>query len=524
MLKRYLFVVLFVFFVVTGLHSATVKLTTYAAFNMQVSQNVNDDYVIEKGVWNPNSFMELKFDINLNKEFSIWMRANATSNTNERNYNYDFTFYDLHAKYLKNLSGDSGFEIISFMRETSYTYLNQPLLGFTDEGDFWGSTDDKGDKGSMNGLYFNAWNIAGFNFARAFLISSGIGGDNESRLGAGLRVRKDFLKGGLKIGATGMVFMYDSGTDASSTNVNYFQEGFDIDTSLLGPFSLVYEMGFCHIPGDSKPDKQPITFKGELRGNFALFDGNLGQTGFLASVYYVGEKYSNWRGKGADGEPSDRLIERIEWYYNFPLKAIYLKQNLVYSHKLSDGSKSHLWQYEFDIANTGMYLESYTELYIEFINGFKFKTYYKHVNGGEMHRIGLGGKWNYLLFQLEVENEFAKIKPMVLLLDLGNESLSATVFGAEVLINLTSNIKFYSRFAMVAGSEDPSHYKSDSDTRNWSTFFAQLQFLKVFSNTDIYLSFGNGDHTKNDLVHDINGVLAGSEMEKRFNLSVSFWL
>jgi hypothetical protein len=172
---------------------------------------------------------------------------------------------------------------------------------------------------------------------------------------------------------------------------------------------------------------------------------------------------------------------------------------------------------------SGTKLENYAELYIEFINGFKFKTYWKHIEGGE-YRTDTRGKWDYLLFQLEVENAFAKIKPQVLLLNFNDPDNRATAFGGEVLINLSANIKFYTRFAMVSGTES-SLYRSIEGKRNWATFFCELQFLKIFSNTEIFLTFGNGDHTNDDLVHDKNGgILSGNPLEEKLNLYIKFWL
>jgi len=508
MFKRNIYIILLSFFVVTGLQSATVKLATYAEFNMQLTPDDSDKWLFEGAGSNPRGYFELKFDINVGKEFSLWLKTGASTD------GVDFGVSDLHAKYLKNMVGDKGFELVAFADEDSHFYLNQPLLDFTGQTGAWINNP------TTSGLYYNGWNVLGFDFTRFFLFSSGLVNSTtqEDKLGIGWRVRKDFLKGGVKLGLTGLYYSDKDGT----TDRNYFEQGFDIDTSLLGPFSLVYEMGICRLPDGLQPNNQPISFKGELRGNFALFGGNFGQTGFLASVRYAGEDYSSWRGNGVDGASSNELVERLEWYYNFPLKAIYLKEVLVYSHSLTDGAKSHLWEFEFDPTITSSYFNSYTELYIEFINGFKFKTYLSHTEGGDSTYSKMG-KWNNVLFQLEVENEFAKIKPMVLLLNIGDADFSATAFGGEVLINLSDKIKFYTRFAMVAGSED-GQYASGIGEKNWGTFFCELQFLKIFQSTDIYFTFGNGDHTNDDLVHDNTGVLKGATTEKRFNLSVKFWL
>jgi len=503
MLKRNIYVLLLVLFVVTSLQSAKVSMTTYSDFNMQLKPDDADKWAMAN---DPQGQMELKFDINLGKEFSIWMKANVSSaNLKLTEADSGFGVVDLHAKYLKTLAGDRGFEISAFADDDSHFYLNQPLLDFSGNSGAWLANSTK-----SSGLYYNGWNVLGLDFSRIFIIHSG----TTNNFGIGFRGRKDFLKGGLKLGYTGVMHSYES----ANTNYTYYEEGLDFALSLLGPFSITYEIGTCHFSQEIRPDEPQFMFKGELRGSFSLFSGNLGQTGFLFSYYRVDEEYGNWKGNHIDGYDKNREIGKVEWYYNFPLKAIFFKEAFTYSHALDDGSTYG----EFTVIGDS-YFEHYLEMYIEFINGFKFKTYYKYIEGADSTR-GTRGKWKNLLFQLEVENEFAKIKPMVKLLNVGNEDAFAIAYGAEVLINLSDNIKFYSRFAMVAGSKDPDYFKSLEGKKNWATFFAEIQFLKVFSNTDVYFTFGNGDDTNDDLVNDKSGILSGNSTEKRFNINLKFWL
>jgi hypothetical protein len=212
-------------------------------------------------------------------------------------------------------------------------------------------------------------------------------------------------------------------------------------------------------------------------------------------------------------------------YYNFPLKAIYLKEVLFYSHPVAGWASDnfHLWNYS-NPNSLDATLESYTELYIEFKYGFKFKSYLKQTDGKEYVNDGRLGVWRSLFFQFEVENAFARIKPQALFLNINDPDSAAASYGAEVLINLSDQIKFYTRFAMVAGSQNDL-YRSEEGDRNWYTFAAELQFLKIFSNTEMFVSFGNFDHTNDDLVHDKNGgILNGRVMEKKLNFFIKFWM
>ena len=513
----------------------SISLATYAEGYVELYPDDKDRWHLNQGTgWNPKTFFELKLDVALNKQFQFWFKSSATTDSDDRNSPLIFSFYDMHLKY-KNTLGDGGVELIAFMREDSYFWMDQPLLRFTDNSSSWGVGDDKGDKGEMNGIYFNLWNMMGLNLIKGVIVARGMTDDPPSKtyenesINAALRLRKDLFGGKLKLGATGVYYKMRG-------KPHYWAGALDVSASIK-TFQLIFEGGTFNTPAtniwaDGTADHpRQFTYKGELRGSFSL--GSFGQAGFLASSYYASTNFQNWRGNGTDGATQNRMQENFEVWYNFPLKAIYLKNSTVYYHPLywSDGDNwnefssgsSHIWNYDYTgIASTGF--ENYTELYIEFKYGFKFKSYFKHSEGGEYHVDGFKGKWNTLFFQLEVENSFAKIKPQVLLLNFDDDMNSASAFGGEVLINVTDTIKFYSRFAMVNGSQS-TLYRSDEKKRSWATFFCELQFLKFFSNTDIYLTFGNGDHTNDDIVHDKNGgILNGRKLEKKIGFSIKYWL
>lgn len=525
---RYILCLLLLFPLVQAVAAPTMSLATYAEGLVELRPDDQDRWHLDQGTgWNPKTFFELKLDIALNKQFQFWFKTSATSSSDERNDPLVFSFYDLHLKYHTKLGG-GGLEMIAFMKEESYFWMDQPLLRFTDNNSSWGVGDDKGDKGEMNGIYFNMWNILGLNQIKGVIVASGMTGTENTSINAALRLRKDLFKGKLKIGATGVYYNMRNKDP-------YWAAAMDISASIK-TFQLIFEGGTFDTDDAgvwSNPVDHPrqFTYKGELRGSFSL--GNFGQAGFLVSSYYVATNFQNWRGNGTDGATQNRRQEKLEIWYNFPLKAIYLKNSTVYYHPLYymddtnwtafPSGSSHIWNYSYTgLDSTGF--DNYTELYIEFKNGFKFKSYFKHSEGGEYHNEGIKGKWNTLFFQLEVENSFAKIKPQVLLLNFDDELNSASAFGGEVLINITDTIKFYSRFAMVNGSQG-TLYRSDEKKRSWASFFCQIQFLKFFSNTDIYLTFGNGDHTNDDIVHDKNGgVLNGRELERKINFSIKYWL
>jgi hypothetical protein len=185
---------------VTNLPAASViKLSTYAEANLQVYPDGNDKWHFNEGStgWNPKSFFELKFDILPFKDFNIWMKASMSTSSDDRNDPVRFSYYDMHFKFMKMI-GAGGFEVISFIREDSYFWMDQPLIRLTDNSGSWGQGDSKGDQGSLNGVYFNGWKLLGLDLIKAVLVSESMDIAYKSFSGA-RRLRKDFAKGGLKI-------------------------------------------------------------------------------------------------------------------------------------------------------------------------------------------------------------------------------------------------------------------------------------------------------------------------------------
>ena len=533
---RKVILMLAVLLVVIGYGSifgSKLNLTTYANSEFMLKPDSTDTWRMEDGTQNkyPSTMFELKLDINIDSLFSIFMKTSTYNVLDKKTVPGGFSIADLHLTFKKDMGG-KGMEVIAYRRETGYFWLDQPLLRFTDDNDSWAypDNDNKGANGMLSGIYFNIWNMFGLNLVKGFIISRGwlnpvIPEEGES-IGAALRLRKDLLGGNLKIGATGVFTRRIS--DPANTNdlvpPSHRVAGFDIDIKPVSPVQFVFEGGVGDYDEDNRTNysaSQFYTFKTELRSTLDL--KSFGVLSLLGSVLYVDDGFPNWRGNTPGG--GNFYEEAVEINYAFPLKAINLKQVFKLNHKVTGWSKDnfHLWNYSFDPLNESYY-ESYSELYVEFKNGFKFKSYYKHFEGGEYVYGIVRGVWRHLLFQLEVENKFSKIKPQVLLLNFDNSDYRAFGYGGEVLINITDKVKFFTRFALMQGSKN-SYYASNEGKSNWGTFFAELQFFEVLPNTKFFITFGNGDHTNDDLVNDKNdGILNGRVLEKRLKFFLEFWL
>jgi len=132
---------------------------------------------------------------------------------------------------------------------------------------------------------------------------------------------------------------------------------------------------------------------------------------------------------------------------------------------------------------------SYTEIYIEFINNVFFKSYF------DVTKDKYGDIWKHLFFEISTESKRGKIKLQYKIKDIGVKNVEYSMgerhlFGIEGKMNITDEIGFYSRIGI-----------GNSKKGVWETGFYQLSF-RPFSNSEIYLEYGEGSHTDGDIVND----------------------
>lgn len=177
----------------------------------------------------------------------------------------------------------------------------------------------------------------------------------------------------------------------------------------------------------------------------------------------------------------DRLFTRF--IYSFPTKAITYTALLEYKNypvrraeEVSALNKKH---YAYLL---------YNELYIEFINGFNFKSFFEYKKEWDT-RYSNYKEYPTFFAEISVENRIARIKGQVKIRDIST-IYQIEAYGVEMGFNITDELKFYTRVINV-----------NQPLGSRQTIFSQLKY-DAWTNTDIFLEFGNGDDSNDDLVND----------------------
>jgi len=158
---------------------------------------------------------------------------------------------------------------------------------------------------------------------------------------------------------------------------------------------------------------------------------------------------------------------------------------------------------EWEDGHRRSYLVRWTqaELYIEFKGGITARTNYEWFSNRNPIRkeFKLSGRTESYFLEVQSENEIALVKFQVKKKDIGQKDRvyggarrigERTIFGTEVKANISDKWQVYSRMATVNAQVD-----------TWSTLMAHLGYF-LSPVAEIFVEFGSGWHTDNDLVND----------------------
>ncbi|MEN3043760.1 MAG: hypothetical protein ABDH37_00885 [Candidatus Hydrothermales bacterium] len=212
------------------------------------------------------------------------------------------------------------------------------------------------------------------------------------------------------------------------------------------------------------------------------------RTPFSNRFSYIGKE---WGKKGFKGE--------INFF--FPYKSITLTEKFDFYRTKNLYGKYYEKPFNF--------LFSQSEIYIEFINGYSFKTFYEIVD--EIRET-----WRNLFFELKKEEINYLLKVQLKIKDIGVHNSPYSIgervlFGVEGKINLKRNFYFYFRAA-----------QGRSDFATWESAFLQIGYIS--SGKELYLEYGEGYVTDFDLVNDID--FSDSQFQKIYDiirLRVKIW-
>ena len=196
----------------------------------------------------------------------------------------------------------------------------------------------------------------------------------------------------------------------------------------------------------------------------------------------------------------------INSYYLVPESAITFILNYSFYEKIVSDTimvfQDSIYAKEIHDPSTTIY----TEIYIEFINGFKGKLAFNKMDEtwqGQLYK-------HYDFFtELSVENTLAKLLAQFKIKDLG-ETWEKHITGIEISINLSDQWRFFTR-GMIADDRVSSRY----------SIFTELQY-RTGGNTELYLQYGPSQWGQYGLVNDDSFTSTGM-MRKEVKLILKGW-
>lgn len=378
-------------------------------------------------------------------------------------------------------------ETVFFMRQDRY-WIDSPLLFLVNPDRL--KDDSYGLK--AEGFRSDFWNKYGF--YGTIIASKYRTWDGEAYIG---RLGRDF-----KIFNTAFLYLRKDWRGAPSETYNDVFSGW-LRSSILGADLTVEGAISRHFTQTGRDAKDTSAFEVELR--------NIQIGRFVSKISYFDygkdfrDELSNKFNVNNDHE-FDRNGVFTEIVYFFPDLAI----TGVYKGKYFKSTYKHP---EFRDEPFEVWW-NYGELYIEFINDMYAKTYFEAYKEEK-------DLWKHWFLELIAENSVVRIKFQYKIKDIGvnvegdeiDYSIGQrSIWGVELKINLYPGLQFYSRMAIGQGR-----------INQWSSLFAQLAY-RGFQNSEIFLEYGNPDHTNDDLVNDSDVAdNSGQKIEERVKLYVSFW-
>lgn len=464
------------------------------------------------------------------------------TNTNSDIYNKNFQLHQFEAHIDKQFPLFKGKTRLAFYRGEDRTDVGQPYL------DFFGGI---GDGDTRVGVSWDSYGIAGF-YTRGFIVdyrskyknvNDSVGDPYAYALGTRVGrniIKKQFLNlsMGLNFGASQYFRAYGLnnvyGGDSVATN-KYFYNVFGMDASLngdipvVGSYYLFGAFGRSYAPQAYGYEYRPgIGFLGntnaliytvEFKWNkkFSTKDVEFGHLflGFL--VYGRQPHYETYLGGGGDV----KYKENVNLRYNFPYKALSLQGYMEYKHDYTDFDEAsyHIWQVNKNkLAGTSVEWKKHLDLNVTFKSGFSLNLAWDKEWGntylGSFDTNGV----TYLTIVTAGEGKIGRISPQLKVVAVEDTNKILISTGIELLLNLSSWMRFYSRFAYV---QSAGYWKA-GDEVNWWNAFVQFRF-STGNNSSLTLELGDGGGTDSGFVSD-RDLINGSIFQKRMHLRFEYWM
>jgi|GEM_PF-1874680 len=419
-------------------------------------------------------------------------------------YKTDNTTYLNNAQLsFRQERNNNGFETKLFFRGSDNYWLDGTMLELLDVDKV--KNDDNG-----RGVRFDFWHSLNGSASYVFSDFSGNGNNAEDIHLA--RLRQSFfnnkLFGGLfyfrrnrpsgikedyeEVAATDIKFSlgrYDFNSEFSFCN-DYFNEEFQTKNKEFR------EKGFTSIEGIKDILKSNIALKGEIKG-FRIGNSNIGFWNFSPGYWSYGETFQSSFDK--DDNPNNEYGFWLNSYFLVPTRAITVTLNWSQYKKHIPNIYQNKQYY--DPSN-----KLYSEVYLEFINGFKGKVYLERRKEEDK---GIAAKYYDLFTELSVENRLGKFLTQFMIRDWG-DLWEKQQIGIECSINLSEKLRLFTR-ALI--SEERFGLRQ--------IFFGEIQY-KISGNSNLYIQYGPNGIGDNNLIND-DDFKNGGTMQKYVRMFVQGW-
>lgn len=452
----------------------------------------------------PSHYAELKFLNNAgqNVESFLRMRVNANSDDGLTSFVEYYTppwiSAEGHVKFRTPRS-----ETILFSRQNHFWINDEPLFNLVNDGkiknDNWGP--------QSQGVRFEFWDrtvlVPWLGTWGGVLTYSDDGGTYnygqgegdvldgvdswiarlrhrswDDRIVGGLMfLRKDWTDTGAPDAGSRLGLMYNAVYEA---DLAFFPRDLVTGGLRLGPIDLEQSRWTVEYVTSRVPYQE--RYSGLGRANNHLFgaevrDVRIGDVILHGWYFDAGENFRDYLSSRWDDERRyNRIITHAEGIWFVPRKAVtakvsYDKERLRVPDEIGFGLRpAESW---------------YSELYVEFINGFKGRMAYKRWRGFDADSdVNAFATYPDLFGELSVENFLAKIRLQVRLHDYGTFRES-TAYGFDMNVNITERVKGYLRMLDAVDSVESRQ-----------SVFAQLKYDLGFG-AEFYFEYGDPGQSDN---------------------------
>ncbi len=455
-------------------------------------------------VWDPHFSLETRMIANPVANTEMFLKFYANGDSKDDAYRQDKIMQpvlgEMFIKYRQE-KNNNGFEVKLFSRGGGSYWLDGTMLEVL-------RTDDVKDGDNGQGCRLDFWHNKDGGLSYVFADNSDGSGDDLHLL----RLRQNFLDKDIR---SGLFFLRKNYPQAQKNDFNQVIAG-DINAKFLKKYYLRADLSVSQVPAEGELTdesrsyhrgslvnylKSNMAAKVELSG-FKIGKAMYGYWSFTPSVWSFGNTYRNYMGNNQSNE----FGYRINSYYLVPQRAITFSLNYLHFKKYNpvEYYSDELEAYKIDHEENS---EIFAELYLEFVNGFKGKTYYKSYTKSEK---GVKKTYNSIFGELIVENKLAKLRLQAKKKDIGM-IWEKEIFGIETQVNLTDKFTFFTRNLLVTDRVGNRH----------STFY-ELQY-RIFGNTELYMQYGPSGYGSDGLIENDGGFASGGKMVKEIKFIIKGW-